>query len=57
MTALDEDDPIIVVRRQWNDYRTARYRLSKMSGFHMATESSGIRASSPRPVFDGTSLV
>jgi hypothetical protein len=28
----DESDPIVQVRRQWNDYRIASYRLSQIGG-------------------------
>ena len=43
------DDPIITVRRQWNDWRQARYRLSDLSDFQMDDTSGGVWAVAPRP--------
>lgn len=43
-----EDDPLIYVRRQYNDWRTGGFRLSKLSGFHMDNTSGGVRATANR---------
>lgn len=37
------------VRRQWNDYRRARYRLEDVQGFHWDTVSGGVGAPAPQP--------
>jgi hypothetical protein len=37
------------VRRQWNDYRRARYRLSDTQGAHWDTVSGGVAATAPQP--------
>ena len=35
------NEPIIEVRRQWNDYRLARYRLKDIDELHWSNYSSG----------------
>lgn len=45
---MTEDNPLITVRRQWNDWKLAEYRLSELSGLHWDTISGGVNAKSPR---------
>ena len=42
------DEPVRV-RREWNDRRTAEYRLRDLEGLHRAAVSGGVGARSPRP--------
>lgn len=37
------------VRRQWNDYRTAKYRLDAIEGVHWDSISGGVNAVAIRP--------
>jgi len=41
------------VRRQWNDWRQARYRLEDISGLHWTDVSGGVNASAPQPFVHG----
>ena len=49
----DESDPIVQVRRQWNDYRIASYRLSQIGGLRWSQYSGGVNAVAPRPFVHG----
>jgi hypothetical protein len=40
----------VVVRRQWNDWRNATYRLTDLQDVHWDYLSGGVRASAPWPV-------
>lgn len=44
---------IVQVRRQWDDYRIAKYRIDDISGLHWSDESGGVRASAPRAFIHG----
>src|SRR6266404_6284293 len=44
---------VVVVRRQWNDWRTARYRIGDLDGLHMSDISGGINARAPRDFMHG----
>ena len=48
-----DDEPVIWVRRQWNDYRDAKYRLSEVSNLHWTDTSGGVRARAPRDFIHG----
>ena len=43
----------IVVRRQWNDWREAVYRINDISGLHWSEVSGGVQAVAPRPFLHG----
>lgn len=47
------DDPLIVVRRQYNDHRMAGYRLSRISGLHWSSLSGGARRLANRTYMHG----
>jgi hypothetical protein len=39
---------LVTVRRQWNDWRTARYRMEDFASPHWSNISGGVGAKSPR---------
>jgi hypothetical protein len=43
------DKGIVWVRRQWNDYRDAAYRIEDVSGWRWSYVSGGVNAPAPRP--------
>ncbi len=43
------DDVIIQVRRQWNDWRSARYRARDIEGWRWDRFSGGVNAPAPQP--------
>lgn len=47
------EDNIVTVRRQWNDQRTARYRVEDVANLHMDDVSGGIMARAPRAFLHG----
>ena len=49
----DADDPLIVIRRQWNDWRKATVRLNAIDGVKWDTISGGIQAPTPQPFIHG----
>lgn len=49
----DRDDPFVVVRRQWNDWRMARVRLSAIDNMKWDTISGGVQAPAPQPFIHG----
>ena len=48
-TIAADDAPTVWVRRQWDDYRKAAYRLADLSGFHKSDVSGGIGKAANRP--------
>ena len=52
MTEKPEQETVWV-RRQWNDWRQARYGLNQIDGLHIDDLSGGINARSPRPFLQG----
>jgi hypothetical protein len=44
-------DGNVAVRRSWNDYRIATYRLADLSGVHWGWFSGGVQAPAPQPFF------
>jgi hypothetical protein len=40
---------VVWVRRQWNDYRDAAYRIEDVSGWHWSDMSGGVNVVAPRP--------
>lgn len=48
-----ENEPTVVVRRQWNDYRKATYRLADISDLHWDRYSGGVFAYAPQPFIHG----
>ena len=48
-----EDVRHVVVRRQWNDYRTAVYRAEDVSDVRWDIQSGGVGAVSPQPFLYG----
>lgn len=41
------------VRRQWNDWRIATYKLSDLADVHWDTISGGVNENTPRPFLHG----
>jgi hypothetical protein len=50
---MGEEEPLIKVRRQWNDWKIAVYKLSSISGFHWSDESGGVNAPAPQLFLHG----
>ena len=50
---LAEEQPTVVVSRQWGDWRRITVPASALSGFHMTTITGGVRAHMPRPTLAG----
>lgn len=46
-------EPLVTVRRQWNNPATAEYRLSAIGGIHWDSVSGGVGAPAPRPFLHG----
>jgi hypothetical protein len=44
---------VVFVRRQWNDWREARYRLEDVKDLHWDTVSGGVYAPTPQPFVHG----
>jgi hypothetical protein len=49
----DSDDPVFKVRRQWNDWRMADYRLSQIENIHWDTISGGVNRRTNQPYLHG----
>jgi hypothetical protein len=49
MTSLPSP-AIVIVRRQWNDYRQGRVELGKLRNFHWRETSGGFGGRSPYPM-------
>ncbi len=47
MTIRDEN-PLVTVRRHWNDWKLAKYRLANVHRPRWDTESGGVQKASPR---------
>lgn len=47
------DDTMVNVRRQWNDWSEAVYRLSDIAGLHWDNVSGGVQARAPRSFVHG----
>ena len=50
---IDQTESIITIRRQWNDWKTAKVSLRDLSGLHWDNESGGVRARSPQLFLHG----
>lgn len=50
-TEIEEE--YVWVRRQWNDYRKAKYKLSDIEGIHWDWISGGVQVPSPQPFIHG----
>jgi hypothetical protein len=46
-------EDIVIVRRQWNDWRHASVRIEDVSGLHFDSVSGGVRVRSPREFLHG----
>lgn len=46
---LEETNPWIYVRRQWNDWRVGKVRFNDLQGFHWDWCSGGVMAPAPQP--------
>jgi hypothetical protein len=53
VTHTQPDEIIVTVRRQWNDWREARYRLRDIEGLHWTDVSGGVNARAPRALIHG----
>src|SRR5262249_46640425 len=51
--STQQAEPTVEVRRQWNDYRSATYRLSDVEELHWSRVSGGVRATAPQPFVPG----
>ena len=49
----EPNESVVLVRRQWNDWRTAEYRLSDVEGVHWSRVSGGVGALAPQPFMNG----
>jgi hypothetical protein len=47
------DEEYVVVRRQWNDWRTAKYRLSDVEDVRWDRFSGGVQAPAPQYFLHG----
>jgi hypothetical protein len=47
--AEESEEHVVWVRRQWNDYRDAKYRIADVKGWHLSTVSGGVNQNAPRP--------
>lgn len=46
--ASQEVERFVWVRRQWNDWRSAKYRFEDLDGVHWSDLSGGIQVAAPR---------
>lgn len=53
MTQPYDADPVVYIRRQWNDWRIAQVLLSQLSGLGWDTVSGGVQAPAPQPFIHG----
>ena len=53
MTNPAQPEPTVWVRRQWNDWRRALYRLADLEDVHWTDLSGGTRAPAPRYFLHG----
>jgi hypothetical protein len=47
------DEPLVWVRRQWNDWRHAQYKLSDIGGLRWDEISGGVKQRAPRTFLHG----
>lgn len=50
---IDDDEPLVWVRRQWNDWRQAKHRLCDFDGPRWSDMSGGVHARAPQPFMHG----
>jgi hypothetical protein len=50
---MEDKSAIITVRRQWNDWRMATYRLDDVAELHWSAVSGGVQAVAPKPFIHG----
>lgn len=48
-----QDDPVINVRRHWQSYQSASYRLSSIESLHWSAYSGGVVRRAPREFLHG----
>jgi hypothetical protein len=48
-----QNDVVVSVQRQWNDWRSATYWLSDVSDLHWSRMSGGVFAPAPQPFVHG----
>jgi hypothetical protein len=53
MTEDQEAPKTVKVRRQWNDWQIATYRLNDVSGLHWSGMSGGVQSIAPRDFIHG----
>jgi hypothetical protein len=51
--ANEDEELVVVVRRQWNDWLAASYRLKDFSGAHWSHSSGGVSRRAPREFIHG----
>jgi len=49
----EPNEAVVAVRRQWNGWEVAKYRLSDLSLVFWDTTSGGVRAPAPQPFLHG----
>ena len=47
------EEKFVFVRRQWNDWKIAKYRLSDIQNPHWSDTSGGVFARAPQPFIHG----
>lgn len=52
-TSIATDDPIVHIRRQWNEGSDATVKLSQIGGLHWSDVSGGVMASAGRDFLHG----
>ena len=50
---MSEEDPLVTVRRRYDDWRMADYRLSEISGLHWHEISGGVNVRAPLSLIHG----
>ena len=50
---IESEEKFVWVRRQWNDHRMAKYRLSHLRNVHWSEYSGGVGAKAPQPFLHG----
>ena len=50
---VESEEKFVWVRRQWNDHRMAKYRLSHLRNVHWSEYSGGVYAKAPQPFLHG----
>jgi hypothetical protein len=52
-TTANDDTEFVLVRRQWNDRRVAKFRVEDIGDLHWSRLSGGVRSRAPREFLHG----